>query len=104
MRLKFIYIIPILLSLLFISCDRDKEEVDIYIPIVQTALNDSSSCNYINFDEFPENKRFLSIGIFDSGIGGLSILDLLLNADYFNNITGEEVPDGIKDFAGENSD
>lgn len=104
MRLKFIYIIPILLSLLFISCDRDKEEVEIYIPIVQTALNDSSSCNYINFDEFPENKRFLSIGIFDSGIGGLSILDLLLNADYFNNITGEEVPDGIKDFAGENFD
>ena len=104
MKIKIINILTLLVPLFFISCDRNKEEVKPLIPVVQTALSDSSSCNYIDFEQFPDNKRFLSIGLFDSGIGGLSVLDAMLNADFFNNITGEEVTDGIKDFAGEHFD
>ena len=41
------------------------------------------------------------IGIFDSGTGGLTVMDAILTADMFNNATGEEGADGIKDFAAE---
>jgi len=41
------------------------------------------------------------IGMFDSGTGGLTVMEAFLNLDSFNNVTGEEVPDGIPDFAGE---
>ena len=41
------------------------------------------------------------IGVFDSGIGGLSVLERLLVLDAFDNATGEEKPDGKPDFADE---
>ncbi len=44
----------------------------------------------------------LPIGMFDSGTGGLTVLEQFLAMDSFNNKTGEENPDGLPDFAGEN--
>ena len=41
------------------------------------------------------------IGIFDSGTGGLTVMEAIVTLDLFNNATGEEGPDGICDFAGE---
>lgn len=38
------------------------------------------------------------IGVFDSGTGGLTVLNALLTLDCFNNITGEAKPDGKPDF------
>ncbi len=43
----------------------------------------------------------LPIGVFDSGIGGLTVLEALLTADYFNNDTLQPGADGRPDFAGE---
>lgn len=43
----------------------------------------------------------LPIGVFDSGIGGLTVLEALLSLDVVNNRTLQAVPDGIPDFAGE---
>ena len=34
------------------------------------------------------------IGVFDSGIGGLSVLEKMLTLDSFDNETGEMKPDG----------
>lgn len=42
------------------------------------------------------NKQF-AIGMFDSGIGGLTVFDAVVNADYFDS-SNEDKPDGIKDF------
>ena len=42
------------------------------------------------------------IGVFDSGTGGLTVLEKLLAADAFDNCTGEQCPDGKPDFASEN--
>lgn len=42
-----------------------------------------------------------SIGVFDSGVGGLTVLDQLLSVDVVNNVTGEKGPDGIPDLQGE---
>ena len=46
------------------------------------------------------NKQ-LPIGVFDSGTGGLTILQAILTLDSFNNKTGEAGGDGIPDFTNE---
>lgn len=43
----------------------------------------------------------LPIGVFDSGTGGLTVLEAMLSLDAFNNKTGVQKPDGIPDFTGE---
>lgn len=45
---------------------------------------------------FAQNN--LPIGVFDSGTGGLTVLEAILQLDAFNNKTGLPGADGIKDF------
>ena len=47
------------------------------------------------------DTRHLPIGVFDSGIGGMTVLEAILALDEFNNHTHNPGPDGIPDFAGE---
>ena len=42
------------------------------------------------------------IGVFDSGTGGMTVLEKLLAADAFDNCTGAQCPDGKPDFSAEN--
>lgn len=46
-------------------------------------------------------KTNLPIGVFDSGTGGLTVLNALLTLDFFNNETGGQTPDGKPDFESE---
>lgn len=46
-------------------------------------------------------KKNSPIGVFDSGTGGLTVLEALLTLDAFNNTTGEPGADGKLDFEGE---
>ena len=48
-----------------------------------------------------QNLKNLPLGMFDSGTGGLTVLEQFLAMDSFNNETGEERPDGKADFSGE---
>ena len=50
--------------------------------------------------ETVENRR-LPIGVFDSGIGGLTVLNAILRLDEFDNRTHEPHPDGTPDFQNE---
>jgi glutamate racemase len=43
-------------------------------------------------------KRSFPIGVFDSGTGGLTVMEALLTIDEFNNDTGEPGKDGKPDF------
>jgi glutamate racemase len=43
----------------------------------------------------------LPIGVFDSGIGGLTVLSALLDLDEFDNVTHQPGHDGVPDFADE---
>lgn len=52
-------------------------------------------------DDLRAGSRSLPIGVFDSGIGGLTVLEAILALDAFDNRTLEPVPDGVPDFAGE---
>ena len=46
-------------------------------------------------------KGELPIGVFDSGVGGLTVLEKLLSVDVVNNATGQAGADGIPDLQGE---
>ena len=70
-------------------------------PIMEKALNDKSSKFYADFPSYPQQLSKLPIGVFDSGTGGLTVLEVLLNADMIDNISGKEGSDGVPDFAGE---
>jgi glutamate racemase len=52
------------------------------------------------FTQQQSNKQ-LPIGVFDSGTGGLTILQAMLTLDAFNNKTGMPGSDGIPDFSNE---
>lgn len=45
-----------------------------------------------------KGKAVLPIGVFDSGTGGLTVLEAMLTLDAFNNKTGAPGPDGQPDF------
>lgn len=48
-----------------------------------------------------ESNNNLPIGVFDSGTGGLTVLEAILKLDAFNNETGKPGADGKPDFAKE---
>ncbi len=68
--------------------------------IADAILSDQSSFFYLDTQNYPENNPDLPVGIFDSGTGGLAVLDVIVNLDRFNNQTHQylENGDGIKDF------
>ena len=50
---------------------------------------------------FKNDCSHLSIGVFDSGIGGLTVMEALLTLDAFHNGTLKPGADGKPDFADE---
>lgn len=97
------YFFLIAATFLFFSCSsgNKKQSDEVLSPILRKALFERSSRFYADFSNFPKEKASLPIGVFDSGTGGLTVLEKMLSLDLFNNITGEMKPDGIPDFEGE---
>jgi len=86
------------------ACSPKEGTKEVYasIPIVNKAIGDTASVYFADYKSYPENLALLPIGVFDSGTGGLTVLEAFLELDMFNNKTGEESADGVPDFAGEN--
>lgn len=83
------------------GCREKKDAVIDNPPIITKALSDSTSEFYGEFGSYPKELRYLPIGVFDSGTGGLTVLEKILSLDHFDNITGSTERDSILDFAGE---
>lgn len=81
------------------SCGNRGREAGL-LPISRKAIGDSSSIYYGNFQEYPELPS-LPLGVFDCCPDGFSIVEKLLTADFYDNITGKRGADGIADFGGE---
>jgi len=83
-------------SFLFHYCNSekapDKRNLDEYI------LSDTSNFFYVDVKKYPEKNKKLPIGIFDSGTGGLTVLDAIVSYDGFNNQSKILNSDGILDF------
>lgn len=71
------------------------------LPIVKTILSDETSFYYTNFKKYPVLAPHMPIGVFDSGTGGLTVLNAIVNLDSYNNRTHQKGADGIPDFTAE---
>ena len=99
---KIGYLFLALAALAVIACGHKKQAASVEVtPIMKKALHDSSSIYFANFGKYPSQRDSLPIGVFDSGTGGLTVLEVMLKSDNINNITGADGHDGIPDFAGE---
>jgi N-acyl-D-amino-acid deacylase len=55
----------------------------------------------IDFQAYAGDRSELPIGVFDSGIGGLTVLEAILASDLHDNKSGKPGADGIPDFQSE---
>ncbi|HXH99586.1 MAG TPA: hypothetical protein VNI52_04910 [Sphingobacteriaceae bacterium] len=69
--------------------------------IEDAILRDKSNFYYIDSKNYPSGNRSLPIGVFDSGTGGLTILNTLIQFDQNNNSTKINGKDNVPDFASE---
>lgn len=98
-----------LLVLFVVSCkDAGKKEIVENKTIAQsdraietTILEDKESFYHVDFENYPAMDKSLPIGVFDSGTGGLTVLDALVNFDGHNNNSKEKGGDAVPDFISE---
>jgi len=90
-----LYSVSAFIILGLISCGSAKSNA-----LTNTILRDIDSYFYVNVEDYPENRSALPIGIFDSGTGGLTVLDAIVNFDSFDNSRNilKTGGDGIPDF------
>ena len=90
-----------LLSL--ISCARvgGNPEAGKNTAIEDAILHDKESFYYIDFTGYPQQDKTLPIGVFDSGTGGLTVLNSIVEFDGYNNGSSAPGEDGKPDFANE---
>ncbi len=104
-HLAWFVVCLLLISGTFISCqksdDLNKVSNTVKFQIISEIKLDSSSPFYIDFKKYPAVRNDLPIGIFDSGTGGLTVLDAIMRMDRFNNQTQEAGADGVPDFISE---
>ena len=67
------------------------------------SLNDPADYFYFDFKAADRISSSLPVGMFDSGTGGLTVLNALVNFDQYNNPTNQFLSegDGINDFKSE---
>jgi len=83
-------------SLLFNYCNPEPHTSKINLD--EAILSDTSSFFYVDVKNYPVKHKKLTIGIFDSGTGGLTVMDAIVNYDGFNNQNKTLSTDGILDF------
>lgn len=103
-RLTFFPFSLIVTGFLLASCSGstpNNDTANAGLPIEQSILNDPESFYYLDFSDYQSRNASLPIGVFDSGTGGLTVLDALVRFDEFNNGDGSAGADGVADFAKE---
>ena len=87
-------------SLSLTTCtERSEQPVGQTKPsLVELVKQGKSKIFTVPLDRYETDTKALPIGVFDSGIGGLTVLTAILELDSFNNLTPEPTPDGRPDF------
>ncbi|MEC3881053.1 glutamate racemase [Parapedobacter sp. 10938] len=86
-----------------VSCAGNEEHTDQTRPIdpmVHAILEDTASFYYVDVRDYPTDAT-LPIGIFDSGTGGLTVMDALVRYDANGNESRIAGSDGLPDFSKE---
>ena len=68
---------------------------------IDDAMQNQKNFYYVDFKKYPIEDKTLPVGVFDSGTGGLTVLNAIVNFDKFVNQTDKNTPDGKPDFAKE---
>ncbi len=68
---------------------------------ITKEMQNPKSFYYIDFKNYPLRNNSLPIGVFDSGTGGLTVLNAIVNFDENNNQNHLKSPDNTPDFAKE---
>jgi len=101
---KLNLILSSLAVLFIVSCEQNSKiketskNEEVKGDIVNTIIKDKESFYYIDFLNYPYSDTSLPIGVFDSGIGGLTVLKAIVNYDQNQNISYKSGSDGILDF------
>jgi len=68
------------------------------LKIENSILYDTANFYYVDFNHYQKPLKSLPIGVFDSGTGGLTVMDALVNFDQYNNDSHTQHADGQLDF------
>ena len=101
MRTRFSLFLLLMAAVATTGCKNAPVEETNLDPLVKMALYDTTSSYYTDFSTYPKNIADLPIGIFDLRAGSNGTLERTVTLDRFDNITGGEWSDRIRDFAGE---
>ncbi|MBS2039394.1 aspartate/glutamate racemase family protein [bacterium] len=66
-----------------------------------SILANPASPYFVDFAHYPKADPRLPVGVFDSGTGGLTVLNAIVQYDEHNNQSGADGADGKPDFASE---
>ncbi|MDR0659306.1 MAG: hypothetical protein LBG19_00560 [Prevotellaceae bacterium] len=92
-------ILFVLISAFTISCGgKSTQQKEAATSIEQVMLSDSTNFFYINANNSISTNPALPIGVFDSGTGGLTVLDELVSFDGYSNDRHTVGKDGKPDF------
>lgn len=92
-------LIPILMMVQCMPSEKESDTKVNMTPIEERMLSNSESEFYrLPLERLKKRDTNLPIGVFDSGTGGLTVLEEILKADQFTNGTNETVPDEVWDF------
>jgi glutamate racemase len=97
-------IIGLLIATAFSGCieREEKEKVspleDLTRSLVELVKQGESDLFTVPFERYEADTKELPIGVFNSGIGGLTVLEEILQSDRFNNVIHKPGPDSRPDF------
>lgn len=99
-RLRFVLALGLLLSSLPLLA---VPAATAQLPVIAYAADHPDGKAPFSFDEkaYRGDLQHLPIGVFDSGIGGLTVLEAVFDLDAFNNDTFQPGADGRRDFENE---
>ncbi|MFC1539304.1 glutamate racemase [Candidatus Latescibacterota bacterium] len=97
--IRHIIIYFIVLSV-FYGCSGEQQHSEETPPqsLINVIGKKDSDIFPIAFDRYQSLTSELPIGVFDSGIGGLTVLSEIVRLDNYNNVSHEPGSDGIPDF------
>ena len=92
--------ISVFMLLFIVSCKETpkKKELAKSNDIINTIINDTDNFYHIDMANYPNSDTSLPIGVFDSGTGGLTVLEAIVNYDQNHNISHKNGSDGDLDF------
>src|SRR5690606_5586470 len=93
MKKNFLFLLMIMVTAMATSQELNRSQ-----DLSHQILNDTTGFYYLDTNNYPAGNLSLPIGVFDSGIGGLTVLDAIVNFDGFKNDTSLPGADGKKDF------